>query len=63
MDPWLSPQSGIGVSLYPISLSKVRNHDACREQSLRAIYSASVDDNAIPFWACEVHDMAPSANL
>ena len=62
MDPWLSPQTGIGTIGMSNSDSKVFNQLACLAQSDKAMYSASVEDSATVFCACDRHLKIPLAN-
>jgi len=63
IEPWLSPQIGIGLRLYPSSPIRVCIQTTWRLQSESAMYSASVEDKATVFCAFVVHDTRPPANL
>src|ERR1700735_410578 len=63
IEPWLSPQIGTGWSSYPNSPRIVCTQTTCLLQSDSAMYSASVDERAIVFWAQDVQEMGPPANL
>ena len=56
IEPWLSPQIGTVGMLMPNSLSRDCIHTACRLQSDKAIYSASVDDKATVFCAWDFQE-------
>src|ERR1700684_3626548 len=51
------------LSHIPISESKAFIQIACLEQSEIAIYSASMEESATVFWACDRQEMTPPANL
>ena len=63
MEPWLSLQMGMAVKYILASLKRDLNQSACRQQSERAMYSASVEDSATVFCNREVQEIAPPASL
>jgi len=63
MLPWLSPQIVIGDTWKPIYPKRLIIHMAWQQQSEIAMYSASVDDKAMVFWALESQDTEDLANL
>src|SRR5277367_1549765 len=61
MEPWLSPLTWMGPTLIPSSFKRDFIQTACRLQSDKAIYSASVLDKATVFCARDCHEkMAPA---
>ena len=63
IEPWLSPQIGIGLRLHPSSPIRVWIQTTWRLQSESAMYSASVEDKATVFCAFVVYDIRPPASL
>ena len=63
IEPWLSPQIGTVLMSIPNSHSRDVIHTACQPVSDKAIYSASVEDRAMVFWACDCHVKMLLANL
>ena len=53
----------IDLILIPSSLIRVLIQIACHEQSEITIYSASIEDKAMVFWAWDLHNIMPLANL
>ena len=63
IEPWLSLQIGTVSMSIPSSCSRDVIHMACLTVSDKAIYSASVEDRAMVFWAHDCHVKMLLANL
>ena len=63
IEPWLSLQIGMVLMSIPSSCSRDVTHMACQPVSDKAIYSASVEDRAMVFWARDCHVKMLPANL
>ena len=58
--PWLSPQSGIAPTGIPNSFRKECIQTSCLHVSDRDMYSASVEESAIVFYALLFQEIAVS---